>query len=57
MKKILLTLVCVGMVSAPAFAGGCGGCGGNGGSGDDKKKESEKPKTPPTQTLVAAPLL
>lgn len=47
MKKFLLTVLCVGMASAPAFAGGCGGCGGG------KKKEGEKPKDAPKQTLVS----
>lgn len=47
MKKFVLALLCVGMASAPAFAGGCGGC-----NGGDKKKESEKPKDAPKQTLV-----
>lgn len=51
MKKLLLSLACVGLVSVPAFAGSCpsgGGCGGGG----EKPKDGEKPKEPVKQTLV-----
>ncbi len=54
MKKFLLSLACVGLVSVPAFAGSCpsgGGCGGG-----DKTKEGEKPKEPVKQTLVVSVL-
>jgi len=46
MKKFLLSLSCVALVSVPAFAGSCpsgGGCGGGGKSKDgDKGKEGTK---------------
>jgi hypothetical protein len=49
MKKFLLGLACVGLISVPAFAGSCpsggGGCG-------DKSKEGEKGKDATKQTLT-----
>jgi hypothetical protein len=51
MKKLLLSLACVGLISVPAFAGSCPS-GGGGSCGGDKAKEGEKPKEPVKQTLV-----
>lgn len=51
MKKLLLSVACVGLVSLPAFAGTCpagGGCGGGG----EKPKEGEKSKDGAKQTLT-----
>jgi hypothetical protein len=48
MKKFLLSLACVGVVTVPALAGSCpsgGGCG-------DKPKDGEKPKDGTKQTLT-----
>jgi hypothetical protein len=54
MKKLLLSLACVGLVSVPAIAGSCPS--GGGGCGGDKAKEGEKPKDPVKQTLVLSVL-
>jgi hypothetical protein len=45
MKKFLLSLSCVALVSVPAFAGNCpsgGGCGGEKPKEGDKTKEGTK---------------
>lgn len=50
MKKFLLSLSCVALVSVPAFAGSCpsgGGCGGG-----DKSKDGDKGKEGTKQPLV-----
>ncbi len=49
MKKLLLSLACVGLISVPAFAGTCpagGGCDGG------KKKDGDKPAEPTTESMT-----
>ena len=50
MKKFLLSLSCVALVSVPAFAGSCPS--GGGGCGGEKPKDGEKPKEGTKTPLV-----
>ena len=45
MKKLLLSLACLGLISAPAFAGTCpsDGCGGKSKDGDKGKEGTKHP--------------
>jgi hypothetical protein len=52
MKKFLLSLSCVALVAAPAFAGSCPSGGSGGCGGGDKSKEGEKGKDATKQPLV-----
>jgi hypothetical protein len=51
MKKFLLSLTCVGLLSTPVFAGSCPGSGCGGG---DKSKEGEKGKDATKQSLTVS---
>jgi hypothetical protein len=46
MKKFLLSLSCVALVSVPAFAGSCPSGGGCGDKPKDGEKSKEGTKTP-----------